>query len=83
MVEIDDGVNDEQNQVIAEDQAEGVGQWRVIGEEGRDLGIVGEEYVVGEDVGDVLHRIEARDQEVLRYPPVLGYDDPYVPNVQE
>ena len=37
----------------------------------------------GEDVGDVLRRIEAWDQEVLRYPPVLGYDDPYVPNVQE
>ena len=28
-------------------------------------------------------QVEARDVEVPRYPPVSGYDDPYVPDVQE
>ena len=74
-------VDDNWNQVITEDQAEGVGR-RIVGEEGREWGIIGEVYVEEEDVGDVLHRIEAWDQEVPRYPPVLGYDNPYVPDIQ-
>ena len=43
----------------------------------------GEEYVEGETLEDVLWRVEAWDAEVPRYPLVLGYDDPYVPDVQE
>ena len=81
LVPIDD-IDDDWNQVITEDQAEGVGR-RVIGKEGREWGIIGEEYKEGEDVGDVLCRIEAQDQEVPRYPPVPGYDDLYIPDVQE
>ena len=30
-----------------------------------------------------LRRVEERDAEVPRYPLVPGYDDPYVPDVQE
>ena len=56
---------------------------RVIGEEDWEFGIVREEYKEGEEVMDVLHRIEAWDQEIPRYPPVPGYDDPYIPDVQE
>ena len=37
----------------------------------------------GETMDDVLWRVEARDQEVPRYPPVPGYNDPFVPDVQE
>ena len=54
--------------------AEQVGEWE---------GLVGEEYEDGETMEDVLRRVEARDAEVPRYPPVPGYDDPYVPDVQE
>ena len=82
LVEIDNRVDNERNQVITEDQAE-MGARRVIGEEGRELGIVGEEYEDGEDVMDVLRHIEARDQEIPRYPPVLGYNDSYIPDVQQ
>ena len=53
----------------------------MIGEEGRELGIVRKEYEDGEDMLDVLCRIEAWDQEIPRYPPVLGYDDPYIPDI--
>ena len=74
-------VDDDWNQAITEDQVEAVGR-RVIGEEGREWGIIGEEYEDGEDVGDVLCRIEARDWEIPRYPPVPGYNDPYIPDVQ-
>ena len=84
LIPIDD-VDDERNQMIAKDQArveeerqrltaEQVGEWE---------GLVGEEYEDGETMEDVLRRIEARDAEVPRYPPVPGYDDPYVPDVQE
>ena len=80
-----DNVDDERNQMIAEDQArveeerqrltaEQAGEWE---------GLVGEEYEEGETMEDVLRRVEARDAEVPRYPPVPGYDDPYVPDVQE
>ena len=84
LIPIDD-VDDERNQMIAEDQArveeerqrltaEQAGEWE---------GLVGEEYEEGETMEDVLWRVEARDAEVPRYPPVPGYDDPYVPDVQE
>ena len=53
--------------------AEQVGEW----------GLEGEEYEEGETMEDILHRVEARDEEVPRYPLVPGYDDPYVPDVQE
>ena len=52
-------------------------------EEGGVFGIVGEEYEDGEDIMDVLRRVEAQDQEISRYPPVPGYDDPYIPDVQQ
>ena len=55
----------------------------MIREEGREWGIVGEVYEEGEDIGDVFCRIEAQDQEVPRYPPVPGYDNPYIPDVQQ
>ena len=54
--------------------AEQAGEWE---------GFVGEEYEDGETMEDILRRVEARDAEVPRYPPVPGYDDPYVPDVQE
>ena len=85
LIPIDD-VDDERNQMIAEDQA-----W--VAEERQQLtaeqagadweGLVGEEYEDGETMEDVLCWVEARDAEVPRYPPVPGYDDPYVPDVQE
>ena len=75
-------VDDDRNQAIAEDQAEAAGR-HVVGEEGREWGIIGEVYEDGEDVGDILRQIEARDQEIPRYPPVPGYDDPYIPDVQQ
>ena len=71
-------------QMIAEDQAlvEEERQ-RLTVEQAGEWGLEGEEYVEGETMDDVLQRVEARDQEVLRYPPVPGYDDPYVLDVQE
>ena len=83
LVEIDDGVDDEWAQAIAEDQAEGVVRRRVMIEEGGVFRIAGEEYEDGEDIMDVLHRVEAWDQEIPRYPPVPGYDNPYIPDVQQ
>ena len=52
-------------------------------EQAGEWGLEGEEYEEGETMDDVLRRVEARDAEVPRYPPVPGYDDPYVPDVQE
>ena len=52
-------------------------------EQAGEWGLEGEEYVEGETMEDVLRRVEARDQEVPRYPPVPRYDDPFVPDVQE
>ena len=83
LIPIDD-VDDERNQMIAEDQA-----WveeerqRLTAEQVGEWGLEGEEYVDGETMDDVLRQVEARDAEVPRYPPVPGYDDPYVPDVQE
>ena len=82
LVEINDGVDDEWNQAVVEDQAEGVVRRRVMIEEGRVFGIAREEYEDGEDIMDVLYRVEAWDQEIPRYPPVPGYDDPYIPDHQ-
>ena len=66
-----------------EDQAEG-GVLRVSREEGLVFGIEGEIFEEGEDMMDVLWRVVARYQEILRYPEVPGYDDPnYIPDVQE
>ena len=53
LVEIKDGVDDEWNQAIAEDQAEGVVRRRVT-IEGGVFRIAGEEYEDGEDIEDVL-----------------------------
>ena len=52
-------------------------------EQAGEWGLEGEEFVEGEMLGDVIRRVEAQDQEVPRYPPVPGYDDPYVPDIQE
>ena len=68
---------------MAEDQAEGVVRRRVTIEEGGVFRIIGEEYEDGEDIMDVLHWVEAWDWEIPRYPPVLGYDDPYIPDIQQ
>ena len=83
LIPIDD-VDDERNQMIAEDQVRiAEGRLRVTVEQAGEWGVEGELYEEGETMLDVLHRVEARDDEVPRYPPVLGYDDPYVPDVQE
>ena len=84
LIPIDDDVNDERNQMITEDQAwvEEAHQ-RLTAEQVGEWGIEGEEYEEGEMMEDVLQRVEAWDQEVPRYPPVPGYDDPYVPDIQE
>ena len=86
LIPIDDDVDDERNQMIAEDQAWlAEGRQRLTTEQaGADWeGLVGEEYVEGETMEDILRQVEGRDAEVPRYPPVPGYDDPYVPDVQE
>ena len=83
LIPIDD-VDDERNQMIAEDQARVKEErQRLMAEQAGVWGLEGEEYVKGEMMEDVLRRVEAQDQEVPRYPPVPGYDDPYVPDVQE
>ena len=84
LVGIDDGVDDEQVQVIMEDQVEGVVRRRVMIEEGGVFRITGEEYEDGEDLEDVLRRVEAWDWEILRYPLALDYNDPnFIPDVQQ
>ena len=86
LIPIDDDVDDERNQMIAEDQARlAEGRLRLTAEQaGEDWeGLVGEEYEEGETMEDILRRVEVRDGEVPRYPPVPGYDDPFVPDVQE
>ena len=77
-------IDDERNQMIAEDQARVAEErQRLTAEQAGEWGFEGEEYVDGETMDDVLRRVEARDAEVPRYPPVHSYDDPYVPDVQE
>ena len=83
LIPIDD-VDDDQNQMITEDQVRiAEGRLWMTAEQAGEWGLEGEEYEDRETMEDVLCRVEARDQEVPRYPPVLGYDDPYVPDVQE
>ena len=86
LIPIDDDVDDERNQMIVEDQARlAEGRQRLTAEQaGADWeALVGEEYEEGETMEDILRRVEGRDVEVPRYPPVPGYDDPYVLDVQE
>ena len=76
-------MDDEQNQAIMEDQAEGVVRRRVMIKEGGVFRIVRELYEDGEDIMDILRRVEAWDQEIPRYPPAPRYDDlNYIPDVQ-
>ena len=83
LIPIDD-INDERNQMIAEDQVRmAEGRLRMTVEQVGEWGVEGEEYEEGETMEDILHRVEAQDEEVPRYPPVLGYDDPFIPDVQE
>ena len=83
MVEIDNGVDNEVAQTIAEDQAEGRVRRRVMIEEGRVFWIAGEEYKEGEDIMDVLRRVEVWDTEIPQYPEAPSYDDPnYISDVQ-
>ena len=56
---------------------------RVTIEEDGVFGIVREEYKDRENIEDVIRQVEVWDREVPRYPPVPGYDDPYVPDVQQ
>ena len=84
LIPIDDNVDDERNQMIAEDQVQVEEErQRLMAEQAGEWGLEGEEYEEGETMEDILRRVEARDQEVLRYPPVPRYNDPYVPDVQE
>ena len=83
LIPIDD-VDNERNQMIAEDQAQVEEErQRLTAAQAGEWGLEGEEYEEGETMEDILCRVEAWDQEVPCYPPVLGYDDPYVPDVQE
>ena len=83
LIPIDD-VDDERNQMITEDQARMAEErQRLTAEQVGEWGFEGEKYEDGETMEDVLQRVEARDAEVLRYPPVPSYDDPYVLDVQE
>ena len=83
LIPIDD-VDDERNQMIAKDQAQVEEErHRLMAEQVGEWGLEGEEFVNGESMGDVLCRVEARDEEVPRYPLVPSYDDPYVLDVQE
>ena len=83
LIPIDD-VDDEWNQMIMEDQARIVeGMQRLTVEQAGEWGVEGELFEEGETILDVLCRVEAWDEEVPRYPPVPGYDDPYVLDVQE
>ena len=53
-------------------------------EEGGVFRVTGEFYEEGEDIMDVICRVEAQDAEIPRYQPALSYDDPnYIPDVQE
>ena len=84
LIPVNNDVDDERNQMITEDQVQVEKErQRLTAEQVEEWGLEGEEYVEGETMEDVLRRVEAQDQEVLRYPPVLGYDDPYVLDVQE
>ena len=84
LVKIDDGVDDEAVQAIAEDQAEGVVRRRVMIEEGGVFGVVGEFYEEGEDIMDVLRRVEVWDTKIPQYRLAPSYDDlNYIPDRQE
>ena len=84
LVEIDDRVDDEVAQAITEDQVEGVMRRRVMIREGGAFRVAREFYEEGEDLMDVIHRIEAWDAEIPRYRPALDYNDlNYIPDVQE
>ena len=84
MVEIDDRVDNEVAQAIAEDQAEGVGRRRVTIREEGVFGVAREFYEEGEDLMDVIHQVEAWDAEIPRYRPAPDYNNPnYIPDVQE
>ena len=84
MVEIDDGVDNEAAQAIAEDQAEGVVRRRVTIMEGGAFRVAREFYKEGKDLMDVIHQVEAWDAEIPRYRPAPDYNNPnYIPDVQE
>ena len=51
-------------------------------EEGGVFGVTGELYEEGEDIMDILWRVEAQDNEIPRYRPPPSYNDKYVPNHQ-
>ena len=83
LVEINNGVDNTAVQAIAKDQVEGVVRKRVTIEEGGVFGVAGEFYEEGEDLMDILHRVEAQDLEILRYRPAPSYDNPnYIPGRQ-
>ena len=82
LVEIEDGTNDVAAQAIAEDQAEGVVRRQVMIEDGGVFGVARELYEEGEDIMDVLRRVEVRDNEIPRYRPPPLYDNKYVPDHQ-
>ena len=83
LVEIVDGMDDVAVQAIAEDQVERVGR-RVTIEEGGVFDVTGELYEEGENIMDILRRVEAQDREIPRYPAAPDYNDlNYIPDVQQ
>lgn len=74
LVEIQDGTDDEVNQVVAENLAEGEG-W-LEGAEAEELGLLGEVFQDGETILDVLWRVNARENEIPCYPNLPNYYDP-------
>ena len=82
LVEIVDGTNNDVAQAIIEDRAE-VGVRRVTAREGGVFRITGEIYKEGEDIMDVLCRVETWDQKIPRYPEAPPYNDlNYIPDRQ-
>jgi len=61
---------DEERWAIAEDQAQ-----VLEGRDAEELGLVGEEFVDGEDILDLLWRRELRGDKVPKYIEPLSYDD--------
>ena len=75
LVEIVDRTDDVAAQANVEDQAERVGR-RVMIKEGGVFRVAGELYEEGEDIMDVLWRVEAHDTEVPQYLEAPGYNNP-------
>ena len=74
LVEIQDGTDDEANQAVVEDLAEG--QYCLEGVDTKELELVGEVYEEGETILDVMRWLNQRDEEIPRYLNPPNYFDP-------